>query len=118
MAYHITSITNKSAASVAITNPAHEADSRLVVNGDTYNPERPILVNKITTSGTVNYQTAAATALNLYTASDNFCFWDNGSSAANGVGQKSSGNFSYYSGPAGNLAIVVGPDGSLSIQAA
>ena len=118
MAYHITSITNDSSSSVAITNPAHEADSRLILNGTTYKPDRPILVNKITSSGTVNYLQAYEVAVNIYTSSDNICFWDNGSSAANGVGQKSGANLSFYTGSAGNLAITVGSDGTLSFYSA
>jgi hypothetical protein len=121
MTYHISKIFNKSSKSVAITNPATESDSRLIPATTLYTPKVFIAVNSITPkTGTVPYQDAAGTALNIYTASDNFCFWDNGNNALNGVGESntSDNNIDYYNGPAGNLILTVNDNNSISFALA
>src|SRR5436190_1750373 len=116
MAYHITLVTNNSTSSIAITNPAYEADSVLVGPGpnNPYVPKRPILVNVM--PGNPSYVDAIGTANNIYTYSDNYCFWDNTNSAINGVGQK--GSKISFNMPAGNLQITVNADGTLSVAKA
>lgn len=117
MAYHITLITNNSASSVAVTNPAYEADSVLIgpagfKANNPYKPQRPILVNKIT--GNPSYDSTIATANNLYTVADNYSFWDNGNSAVNGIGQNGGGAINFLNTSAGNLQITVNKDGTLT----
>jgi len=112
MAYHITLVTNQSTSSIAITNPAAGRDSKLVGPGPntTYTPQYPILVNTI--GGNPNYLQAIETANNIYTVSDNYCFWDNGNSAVNGIGEK--GGKISFNASAGNLTITVNADGTLT----
>lgn len=114
MAYHITLVNNQSNNSVAVTNPAYEADSMLVGPGKSYTPNRPILVNKI--SGNPSYLQALGTANNIYTYADNYCFWDNGNSAVNGVGEK--GTTIAFNMSAGNLQITVNANGTLTFASA
>ena len=114
MAYHITLVSNNSSSSIAITNPAYEADSRLVGPKSNYSPQRPILVNTI--KGNPTYQQAMGQANNIYTFSDNFCFWDNGNSAVNGVGEK--GGTINLNASAGNLQVTVNADGTLTFTKA
>ena len=114
MDYHITLVTNNSASSIAITNPAYAADSRLVGPNAPYVPQRPILVN--TMSGNPTYQAAISTAINIYTYSDNYCFWDNTNSAINGIGEK--GSTIGFNMPAGNLQITINADGTLTFAQA
>lgn len=111
MAYHITLVTNNSPSSIAITNPAYEGDSMLVGPGPdkTYVPKRPILVN--TMPGNPSYLEAIGPANNIYTSTDNYCFWDNTNSAVNGVGEK--GSKISFNMSAGNLQITVNSDGTL-----
>ncbi|MEO8131869.1 MAG: hypothetical protein ABI822_32545, partial [Bryobacteraceae bacterium] len=113
MAYHITLVTNKSNSSIAITNPAYEADSKLVANGAAYVPKRPILVNKI--PGNPSYADALTQAVNIYTSTDNYCFWDNTNSSVNGVGQKG-GAIPAFNMSAGNLQITINPNGTLTFS--
>jgi hypothetical protein len=110
MAYHITLIANKSGSSIAITNPAYEGDSMLVGPNKSYIPTRPILVNKI--SGNPSYTDAIGAANNIYTYSDNYCFWDNTNSAVNGIGEK--GLRIAFNMSAGDLQITVNADGTLT----
>jgi hypothetical protein len=117
MTYHISKIINNSPKSAAITNPAPHSsagwqDSHLVLPG-TYVPERPIEVNFIRQSGTVSYPTAAKTALNIYTFVNNWCFWDNGNSALNGVADGATQDVSFYNGSGGNLVLTVNESGSV-----
>lgn len=112
MAYHITVITNNSSKSIAITNPAHEADSMLLGPGATYKPSRPILVNKI--GGNPTYEQALSKAVNIYTLTDNYCFWDNENSAVNGIGE--SGGTIVFNASAGDLQIAVNTNGTLSFS--
>ncbi len=114
MAYHITLVTNNSSSSIAITNPAHEADSMLVAANKSYAPSRPILVNKI--SGNPGYSGAIGTAVNIYTYTDNYCFWDNGNSAVNGIGEK--GGVITFNMSAGDLQITVNANGTLTFASA
>ena len=114
MAYHITLVTNNSASSIAITNPAYEGDSRLVAPHGPYVPQRPILLNAM--AGNPRYLDAIATAINIYTYNDNYCFWDNTNSAINGVGEK--GSTIGFNMSAGNLQITINADGTLSFAQA
>ena len=112
MAYHITQVTNNSRNSIAITNPAYEGDSMLVgPNTSPYIPKRPILVNRLT--GNPTYAQALTQANNIYTFADNFCFWDNGNSAINGIGEKGGAPIVFNSS-AGNLQVTVKADGTLT----
>ena len=115
MAYHITLITTKSASSIAITNPAHEADSVLIANGSAYVPKRPILINKI--PGNPTYADALSQAVNIYTFTDNYCFWDNTNSSVNGIGQKG-GAIPAFNMSAGDLQITVSPTGTITFAKA
>jgi len=114
MAYHITLVTNNSSSSIAITNPAHEADSRLVGPNSSYKPDRPILINKM--SGNPTYKDAIPVANNIYTYTDNFCFWDNEHDAVNGIGEK--GGTILFNSTAADLTIAVRADGTLSFARA
>jgi len=121
MAYHITLVTNNSSSSIAITNPAYEGDSMLVgpspannpgssTGSNPYKPKRPILVNKI--PGNPTYSQALPQANNIYTATDNYCFWDNENSALNGIGEK--GGKIVLNASAGNLEVTANADGTLT----
>jgi hypothetical protein len=114
MAYHITLIMNRSKSAIALTNPATEADSKLVAPGDSYKPKRPVLVNKI--DGNPTYSEAATKALNIYTYTNNYCFWDNTNSAVNGVGEH--GGTIAFNASAGDLDITVNADGTLTFAKA
>ncbi|HEX4771533.1 MAG TPA: hypothetical protein VH351_11910 [Bryobacteraceae bacterium] len=114
MAYHITLVTNNSSSSIALTNPAYEADSRLVGPNRPYVPERPILVN--TMGGNPRYLDAIGTAVNIYSNTDNYCFWDNTNSAINGIGEK--GSPLGFNMSAGNLQITINADGTLAFAQA
>lgn len=113
--YHIKLVTNNSTSSIAITNPAYEGDSKLVGPGpkNQYVPPRPIEVNAI--PGNPNYLDALGAANNIYTYSDNYCFWDNTNSAVNGIGEKG-GNISFNMS-AGDLQVTVNADGTLTFAA-
>jgi hypothetical protein len=120
MAYHITLVVNKSTSSIAITNPANEGDSMLVgpvdfSENNPYKPQRPILVNKI--GGNPTYTEAITEAINIYTSSDNYCFWDNENSSVNGIGQNN-GDKIVFNMSAGNLEITITPDGELIFSSA
>lgn len=120
MTYHVSSIVNNSSKSIAITNPHPNPDgrdSRLTLPGTTYNPPAPIEVNFIKKQGTVSYQEAVLTALNVYTTRDNYCFWDNGNSTLNGVSEGSPSSINFYNGPAGNLTLTISSDGGVSFAA-
>lgn len=117
MTYHISKIINNSPKSAVITNPAPHTeagwhDSRLVLPGS-YIPARPIEVNFIRQSGTISYEIAAKTALNIYTLKNNWCFWDNGNSALNGTADLAAENVNFYNGHGGNLVLTVNADGSV-----
>jgi hypothetical protein len=114
MAYHITLIMNSSKSSIVLTNPATEADSKLVGPGDSYKPKRPVLVNKI--DGNPTYSEAVTKALNIYTYTNNYCFWDNTRSAVNGVGEH--GGTILFNASAGDLDITVNADGTLTFAKA
>lgn len=114
MAYHITLITNNSASSIAITNPAYAADAKLVGANSPYVPARPILVN--TMPGNPSYLAAIGTAINIYTYKDNYCFWDNTNSAINGIGEK--GSPLGFNMSAGNLQITISAEGTLTFAQA
>ncbi|HYW44104.1 MAG TPA: hypothetical protein VE959_14675 [Bryobacteraceae bacterium] len=77
-----------------------------------YSPKRPILVNTI--KGNPTYSQAVVTANNIYTSADNYCFWDNGNSAVNGIGEKSGNIINFLNTGAGNLEITVNSNGTLS----
>ncbi|HEY6292298.1 MAG TPA: hypothetical protein VI455_12175 [Terriglobia bacterium] len=97
---------------MAITNPHYEGDSKLVGAAASYVPDRPILINKI--KGNPSYASAISEANNFYTATDNYCFWDNGNSAVNGVGEK--GGTIVFNSPAGNLQVTVNANGTLTFS--
>jgi hypothetical protein len=123
MTYHISQIVNNSAKSVAITNPASNPDGRddrITIRHTTYNPPNPIQVNFITNISPVTYQQAVLTALNAYTFLDNYCFWDNGSSALWGVGEDTPppNNIKYYEGDGTYLRLIVNANGSLTFEKA
>jgi len=114
--YHITQIINGSNRSVALTNPltgTSKRDCVLILPNTTYTPEHPPEVNKI--SGNPNYTTATKTALNIYTKTDNFCFWDNTASACNWVGENNPGTQS-YNASGGNLKLFINADGTINFQ--
>jgi hypothetical protein len=69
-----------------------------------------------TLPGNPSYGTALRTANNIYTSSDNYCFWDNQNSAINGTGEK--GSKISFNMSAGNLQITVNADGSLTFAQA
>jgi hypothetical protein len=115
MAYHITLVTNNSSSSIAITNPAYEADSRLVGPNTPYPPTRPIVINAI--KGNPNYAGAMDSANNIYTVTDNYCFWDNTNSAINGVGE-ATGAVTPLNAKAGNIQITVNANGTLTFATA
>ena len=112
MTYNITQITDKSDRSAALTNPVTSRDAVLVFPYIVYRSENPPEVNAI--SGNPTYAEAAATALNIYTKTDNYCFWDNTNSAVQWVGQNG-GTGSYNIG-AGDLNLIINPDGSISFD--
>jgi hypothetical protein len=123
MTYHITKIDNNSSKSAVITNPAPKSDpgwqdSRLVLPRSVYTPQRPIMVNFIEGAGDVPYKTAATSSLNIYTTANNWCFWDNGNSALNGVGESEPMNVNFYNGGGGDIKLTVREDGTVGFASA
>ncbi len=114
MAYHITLITNNSNKSVAVTNPAATRDAALIPPNTPYTPERRIEINKM--KGNPTYSDAVGTANNIYTYSDNYCFWDNTNSAVNGVGEN--GLTISFNAKAGDLQVTVNANGTLTFSTA
>jgi hypothetical protein len=76
-----------------------------------YVPEHAPEVNKI--EGNPNYTKAAATALNIYTKTDNYCFWDNTDSAVNWLGENSS-TIQSYNASGGDLKLIINSNGTIA----
>jgi hypothetical protein len=89
MTYHIPQIDNQSDRSVALTNPltgTSKRDCVLILPKTLHKPDPAPEVNKI--EGNPTYTQATKTALNIYTKTDNYCFWDNTNSACDWRGGK------------------------------
>jgi hypothetical protein len=79
MVYHITKIVNNSPTSVVLTNPVAGRDRHLIAKNSLLAPPYPPKVEYLN-EAIVSYETVMGKALNIYTAKNNWCFWDNGSS--------------------------------------
>jgi len=119
MTYHIKQIDNQSDRSVALTNPktgTSKRDCVLILPAPSqkqpYVPEHPPEVNKI--EGNPSYAKAAATALNIYTKADNYCFWDNTDSAANWLGEAPNSTIQSYNASGGDLKLIISSSGTIS----
>jgi hypothetical protein len=113
MTYHIPQIDNQSDRSVALTNPltgTSKRDCVLILPKTPYKPENAPEVNKI--SGNPTYTEATKTALNIYTKTDNYCFWDNGNSACDWRGENST-TTDTYNASGGNLKLTINPNGTI-----
>jgi hypothetical protein len=113
MTYHIPQIDNQSDRSVALTNPltgTSKRDCVLILPHTLYKPEYPPEVNKI--SGNPSYTEATKTALNIYTKTDNYCFWDNTDSACNWRGEDTSATDT-YNASGGNLKLIINANGTI-----
>jgi len=113
MTYHIPQIDNQSDRSVALTNPltgTSKRDCVLILPKTLHKPEHPPEVNKI--SGNPTYTQATKTALNIYTKTDNYCFWDNTNSACDWRGENSTGTDS-FNASGGDLKLTINPNGTI-----
>ncbi len=114
MAYHITQVVNNSNATVALVNPAWGNDAALIASGATYNPSRPVLINNV--NGESTYKANLGTAVNFYTSKEDYCIWDNGNDAINGIGQFDDQATNFRNHSAGDVQVVVNNDGTLAIN--
>lgn len=113
MTYHIKEIDNKSDKSVALTNPltgTSKRDCVLILPHTVYKPEYKPEVNKI--SGNPTYTLATKTALNIYTKTNNYCFWDNTNSACDWLGEGHTSPDS-YNASAGDLKLTINANGTI-----
>jgi hypothetical protein len=115
MAYHIKTIENRSDRSVALTNPltgTSKRDCVLILPGP-FTPDNAPLVNKI--SGNPSYKTATETALNIYTKTDNYCFWDNTNSAVNWLGENNPATDG-FNATGGELKLIINENGTIKFE--
>jgi hypothetical protein len=80
MSFHIDEFSNLSPKSVLLTNPVAPRDTHLLPVGRSMKPEYAPLINFIKTSEIElnRYDELLAKALNIYTWTNNWCFWDFG----------------------------------------
>jgi hypothetical protein len=80
MSFHIHEFINLSPKSVLLTNPVAPRDTHLLPAGRSMKPQYPPLINFIKASETRldRYDLLLQKALNIYTGTNNWCFWDFG----------------------------------------
>jgi Papain-like cysteine protease AvrRpt2 len=127
MVYHITRIVNNSPKAIVLTNPVRDRD-RHVVHGNNDDadknpvyvvPDHPPKIEVIKTN-IVDYPTALKKTLNIYTAENNWCFWDTGEKNANtliAVGEGQDKILLNIPPNTENLELVVSKEGSPSFRA-
>jgi len=116
MTYTITKIINESWKSVLLTNPKSERDTYLLVKNSSLVPS-PLAEIQYLTERNVSYEMAVKRALNIYTASDNWCFWDNGRDEILGYGEKDVSLIVFLKHPATNLYLTIHQNGEPSFAA-
>ena len=89
MPFHIYQFSNLSPKSVLLTNPASPRDTHLLPGRGFMEPEYPPLINFLKASEITldRYDLLLKKALNIYTGTHNWCFWDFGESTSD-VGRK------------------------------
>ena len=80
MPFHIYQFSNLSTKSVLLTNPASPRDAHLLPGRGFMEPEYPPLINFLKASEITldRYDLLLNKALNIYTGTNNWCFWDFG----------------------------------------
>jgi hypothetical protein len=79
MSFHIHEFSNLSPKSVLLTNPVAPRDTHLLPSGRSLTKfDHPPLINLIKTVDISDYGTLLEKALNIYTGTNNWCFWDFG----------------------------------------
>ena len=80
MSFHIHEFSNLSPKSVLLTNPASPRDTHLLPGRGFMEPEYPPLINFLKASEITlaRYDLLLEKALNIYTGTNNWCFWDFG----------------------------------------
>ena len=80
MSFHIYQFSNLSPKSVLLTNPASPRDTHLLPMREFMEPEYPPLINFLKASEITldRYDLLLKKALNIYTGTNNWCFWDFG----------------------------------------
>lgn len=80
MSFHIHEFSNLSPKSVLLTNPVAPRDTHLLPVGRSMKPEYPPLINFIKASDIRldRYDLMLEKALNIYTGTNSWCFWDFG----------------------------------------
>jgi hypothetical protein len=116
MVYQITKIINNSANSVLLTNPKSERDTHLVMKNSSvalyYYPE----IQYVREGEPVNYGIVIKKALNIYTKTNNWCFWDNGKDGLLGVSEPD-GYLVFLKHKASNLQLTIDAAGVPSFAA-
>jgi len=106
MTYTITEIINNFSKSVLLTNPTSERDTHLLAKNSSLVPS-PLAEIQYITEKNILYEMATKRALNIYTASDNWCFWDNGRDTLVGCGEKDGGEIIFLTHSATNLHLTI-----------
>jgi hypothetical protein len=80
MSFHIDEFSNLSPKSVLLTNPVAPRDTHLLPGGQSMKPKYAPLINFIKTREIQlnRYDLLLKKALNIYTGTNNWCFWDFG----------------------------------------
>jgi hypothetical protein len=80
MSFHIYEFSNLSPKSVLLTNPVAPRDTHLLPVGRSMKPQDPPLINflKASEARLDRYDLLLEKALNIYTGTNNWCFWDFG----------------------------------------
>src|SRR4051794_13587235 len=115
MTYTIIKIINNSSKSVLLINPKSERDTYLLAKNSSRVPSPRAEIQYITEKN-VSYEMAIKRALNIYTASDNWCFWDNGRDTLVWCGEKE-GEINSLTHRAINLHLTINENGVPSFAA-
>jgi hypothetical protein len=80
MSFHIHEFSNLSPKSVLLTNPVAPRDTHLLPVGRSMKPEYPPLINFLKASEIKldRFDLLLKKALNIYTGTNSWCFWDFG----------------------------------------
>ena len=116
MTYTITKVINNSSKSVLLTNPKSERDTYLLAKNSSRVPS-PLAEIQHITEKNIPYEMAIKRALNIYTASDNWCFWDNGRDTLVGCGEKDEDEIIFLAHSATNLHLIINENGVPSFAA-
>jgi hypothetical protein len=82
MSFHIHEFSNLSPKSVLLTNPVALRDTHLLPVASSVKLEYPPLINVVKNVQVGDYDLLLKKALNIYTGTNNWCFWDYGENNA------------------------------------